>query len=182
MSNENSKNETVVTKNSTEGVINTLREVARAYRKVKKAIRLIKKSRKKVRDDAITGEVADKILDDNKAIIVAGLQQFYAGACYMTNTISGDGTLDIPHHAEAIVDALVRQPEKVKKVKEPKAPKVKRVRAGIYKKPEVVSLGNGVDVQIGEAKPITHAVNMATAKVVQLKKPIAAVKHVKRKK
>jgi hypothetical protein len=171
----------VSTANSTEGVINTLREVARAYRKVKKAIRLIKKSRKKLRDDAITGEVADKVLEENKAIILAGLQQFYSGAVYLTSNASGDGQKDMEEHAEAVVDALVRQPEKVKKVKEPKAPKVKKVRAGIYLKPEIVSLGNGVDVQIGKDEPKKDSIPLVFIKgnkvvgVTAPKKPVTKV-------
>jgi len=103
-----------------EGFINSLREVSRAYRKVKRALRSVKKSRKLLRDDKITGEVADKALSDAQELIVGLLVNVVLPSSRYLNC-SADAEGDVRKAAEIVnsaLEAIVRKPEKVKETDE----------------------------------------------------------------
>lgn len=183
-----------------EGFVNTLRDVSRAYRKVKKAMRLLKKSRKSVRDDRITGEAADKIMEDALATLTAHFTSVIDNSYVLTDGGERDlGPVRAEDYAKKICESIRSKPEKEIKVKEPKVPKVKKVKEPKVKT-NVTNIG-GVTIQVGEDTPstplvfikggevtgvtkpnqkkpkvITHAVNMNTTKVVKLVKPITTKK------
>lgn len=170
-----------------EGFVNTLRDVSRSYRKVKKAMRLLKKSRKSLRDDRITGEAADKIMDDALATLTSQFTSVISNAYVLTDGGERDlGPVRAEDYAKRTCEAIRSKPEKEIKVKEVKVKKVKEPKVKIVAPdapspaiPLVFIKGGevtGVTKPNQKPKPITHAVNMNTAKVVKLVKPITTKK------